>query len=182
MPSFIKLDVEGFEVEALAGLTRPVPALSFEFTTIQRDLARGRHRTLRRARLRALTTPRSARARPSSMPNGRTRKASPHWLAALPMAANSGDIYACRRASVDRRPSAPGQSKPIFNRFGARNCATTLRIAAAAEGCGMTEGLDRGHQSTAATRRRRAARQGGRRPCRSASSSTKSRASAISCR
>ena len=40
LPSFIKLDVEGFEVEALAGLTRPVPALSFEFTTIQRDLAR----------------------------------------------------------------------------------------------------------------------------------------------
>ena len=38
-PSFIKLDVEGFEVEALAGLTQPVPALSFEFTTIQRDLA-----------------------------------------------------------------------------------------------------------------------------------------------
>src|SRR5262245_6894968 len=39
-PSFIKLDVEGFEVEALHGLTRPVPALSFEFTTIQRELAR----------------------------------------------------------------------------------------------------------------------------------------------
>lgn len=30
IPSFIKIDVEGFEDEVLAGLSRPVPALSFE--------------------------------------------------------------------------------------------------------------------------------------------------------
>jgi FkbM family methyltransferase len=38
-PAFAKIDVEGFEHAVLAGLSRPVPALSFEFTTIQRDVA-----------------------------------------------------------------------------------------------------------------------------------------------
>jgi FkbM family methyltransferase len=32
MPSFIKIDVEGYEYEVLSGLTKPVKALSFEFT------------------------------------------------------------------------------------------------------------------------------------------------------
>jgi hypothetical protein len=31
--------VEGFEADVLAGLTQPVPALSFEFTTIAREVA-----------------------------------------------------------------------------------------------------------------------------------------------
>ena len=38
-PAFAKIDVEGFEDAVLAGLSRPLPALSFEFTTIQRDVA-----------------------------------------------------------------------------------------------------------------------------------------------
>jgi FkbM family methyltransferase len=38
-PAFAKIDVEGFEDRVLTGLSRPIPALSFEFTTIQRDVA-----------------------------------------------------------------------------------------------------------------------------------------------
>lgn len=39
VPAFAKIDVEGFEDTVLAGLNRPLPQLSFEFTTIQRDVA-----------------------------------------------------------------------------------------------------------------------------------------------
>jgi FkbM family methyltransferase len=39
LPRFCKIDVEGFEAEVLAGLTRPIQALSFEFISELRETA-----------------------------------------------------------------------------------------------------------------------------------------------
>jgi membrane glycosyltransferase len=97
LPSFIKVDVEGFEVEAIAGLTRDVPALSFEFTTIQRELATaGIERcTALGYRLFNAALGESQALVHSSWQDAQAIAA---WLAALPMVANSGDIYALRIA------------------------------------------------------------------------------------
>ena len=92
-PDFIKIDVEGFEASVLAGLSAPVPALSFEFTTIQRDVA-----LLCLTRLSALGYTKFNVALGEShilsfdddvSANDMTRH-----IAGLPHGANSGDVYA----------------------------------------------------------------------------------------
>ena len=106
-PAFIKIDVEGLEAEVLAGLSRPVPALSFEFTTIQRpvaleaidrceDLGYARFNVAIGESQRLMLGPRDG-----GWTDGRGIR---RWLVEQPESVNSGDIY----ASLDAAPSGPG--------------------------------------------------------------------------
>jgi FkbM family methyltransferase len=85
----------GFEAEALGGLTQPVPALSFEFTTIQRDVAQA---CITRCVELGYTRYNAALGESQQMAHDDWQSAADigRWLTALPMDANSGDIYATR--------------------------------------------------------------------------------------
>jgi FkbM family methyltransferase len=91
-PAFIKIDVEGYEDSVLAGLSGAVPALSFEFTTIERSVA-----------LRCLDRLAALGFGTFNVSMGETMTlefeewVSPEEMAAhirmLPHEANSGDVY-----------------------------------------------------------------------------------------
>jgi FkbM family methyltransferase len=92
-PVFIKIDVEGYEGQALAGLSRRNRALSFEFTTIQKDVGL---RCVDRCEALGYTAFNAVIGETHQLAFDGAVDASEikNWLSALPQEANSGDIYA----------------------------------------------------------------------------------------
>jgi FkbM family methyltransferase len=92
-PSFVKIDVEGLEDEVVAGLTKPIRALSLEFTTIQRDVAQRAIERLARLgpyRFNAALGESQTLAHREAL----DARAISQWISDLPITANSGDVYA----------------------------------------------------------------------------------------
>lgn len=95
LPEFIKIDIEGYEDEALRGLTQSVPALSFEFTTIARDVAQRCLKTVTALGDYSFNVA-LGESQQLVFDHGVSARQMSEYLEHLPHAANSGDVYAMR--------------------------------------------------------------------------------------
>jgi FkbM family methyltransferase len=93
LPAYVKIDVEGFELSVLSGLSRPVPLVSVEYLPALPDAT---HRVI--ARLMEIGPYRFNPVRGEDghflWPDWRDADAARAWLAGLPRGERSGDLYA----------------------------------------------------------------------------------------
>lgn len=94
-PRFCKIDVEGYELSVLQGLSRALAGFSFEFTTIQRQVAL---QALEECERLGQYRYNAALGASESMvhKDWLGAKEIGRWIEQLPEAANSGDVYAVR--------------------------------------------------------------------------------------
>ncbi len=116
VPRFIKIDIEGYEAEALRGLSQPVFALSIEFVPMMRINAEAALDRL--MQLGDYSLQRVLRRRHAAAPPGAAvRRGHPRWLRSLGDDGPAGDLRSLRR-----RPAAT--STPVGSRG---RCEADLR-------------------------------------------------------
>lgn len=93
VPAFVKIDVEGLELNVLEGLTAPVPALSFEYLGVVSERAVKCVQRLGKLGAYEFRTS-SVETTRWTQDRWLDEREIVDWLRALPVMARSGDVYA----------------------------------------------------------------------------------------